>query len=53
VLTPHTAGISASSNAMMTRMATRNVLDVLAGRLSDTVINPEAVGGGRDVTSSP
>jgi phosphoglycerate dehydrogenase-like enzyme len=52
VLTPHTAGISATSNAMMTRTATRNVLDVLAGRLPDTVINPEAVGG-RDVTNSP
>jgi D-3-phosphoglycerate dehydrogenase len=43
VLTPHTAGISITSNAAMTRQATRSVLDVLAGRRPDTVINPEAL----------
>ena len=58
VLTPQTAGISGTSNATMTRMATRNVLDVPAGRCPDGVINPEALrvrtaqGGALDVACS-
>jgi hypothetical protein len=38
----------------MTRQATRSVLDVLAGRRPDTVINPEALGASapRDAANS-
>jgi phosphoglycerate dehydrogenase-like enzyme len=46
VLSPHIAGLSDQSIRVMTRQATRNVLDVLAGRFTDAVLNPEVLTGG-------
>lgn len=43
VLSPHIAGLSDESIRVMTRQATRNVLDVLAGRLTGAVLNPEVL----------
>ena len=43
IVTPHVAGNSHTSIAAMTAMATRSVLDVLAGRLPPAPVNPEAL----------
>ncbi len=46
VLSPHIAGLSEESIRAMTRQATRNVLDVLARRITPALLNPEVLGGG-------
>jgi phosphoglycerate dehydrogenase-like enzyme len=43
VLSPHIAGLSDGSIAVMVRQATRNLLDVLEGRPNNAVINPAAL----------
>jgi phosphoglycerate dehydrogenase-like enzyme len=53
VLSPHIAGLSDESIRVMTRQATRNVLDVLAGRLTDAVLNPEVLRRGQDLHHTP
>ncbi len=42
VLSPHIGGLSDRSIRGMTEQATQNVLDVLAGKVTDAVVNPEA-----------
>jgi phosphoglycerate dehydrogenase-like enzyme len=43
VLSPHIGGLSDVSIQQMTRQAARNVLDILAGRATPAVINPQAL----------
>jgi phosphoglycerate dehydrogenase-like enzyme len=43
VVTPHTAGLSDRSVSEMTRRATEAVLDVLAGRVPEGMVVPEAL----------
>lgn len=52
VLSPHIAGLSDLSIREMTRQAARNVLDILAGRNTPAIVNPQALdpGRGRSVT---
>jgi D-3-phosphoglycerate dehydrogenase len=45
VCSPHIGGLSDRSIGEMTRKATQNVLDVLNGRVSEAVVNPEAITG--------
>jgi phosphoglycerate dehydrogenase-like enzyme len=52
VLSPHIAGLSDESIRVMTRQATRNVLDVLAGKVTEAVLNPEVLTRGRARRSS-
>jgi D-3-phosphoglycerate dehydrogenase len=47
ILTPHVAGISASSQQLMLEMAVDSILDVLDGRDCPRVVNPEAMTNGR------
>ncbi len=47
VLSPHIAGISVYSQRMMLGMAVASLMDVIAGRPSPAVINPEAIGRAR------
>jgi D-3-phosphoglycerate dehydrogenase len=42
-LSPHIAGLSDQSIIAMTRHATRNIIDVLAGRSTQSAVNPEAL----------
>jgi phosphoglycerate dehydrogenase-like enzyme len=42
VLSPHIGGLSDVSIQQMTRQAARNVLDILAGRATAAIVNPEA-----------
>jgi phosphoglycerate dehydrogenase-like enzyme len=42
VLSPHIGGLSDSSIQEMTRQAARNVLDILAGRTTPAIVNPQA-----------
>jgi phosphoglycerate dehydrogenase-like enzyme len=46
VLSPHIGGLSDSSIQEMTRQAARNVLDILAGRTTPAIVNPQALDGG-------
>jgi phosphoglycerate dehydrogenase-like enzyme len=48
VLSPHIAGISVYSQRMMLGMAVASLMDVIAGRPSSAVVNPEAIGRARD-----
>jgi phosphoglycerate dehydrogenase-like enzyme len=43
VLSPHIGGLSDSSIQEMTRQAARNVLDILAGRATPAIVNPQAL----------
>jgi len=43
ILTPHTAGYSEQSVADLYRLACQTAVEVLEGRLPNTVVNPEAV----------
>jgi D-3-phosphoglycerate dehydrogenase len=43
IMSPHIAGLSHRSIEAMTQQATRAVLDVLAGRLPEHPVNPEAM----------
>ncbi|MGH2744111.1 MAG: phosphoglycerate dehydrogenase [Gammaproteobacteria bacterium] len=43
VLSPHIAGLSHASIALMTRQATKSILDTLAGRVTPAVRNPAAL----------
>ncbi len=43
VLSPHTGGLSDDSIVTMTRRASQNVIDVLAGRTTEAMLNPGAV----------
>lgn len=43
VLSPHIGGLSDGSIQEMTRQAARNVLDILAGRRTPAIVNPEAL----------
>lgn len=43
IVSPHNAGLSVRSIAEMTARATASVIDVLAGRVPDNVINPAAL----------
>jgi D-3-phosphoglycerate dehydrogenase len=52
VLSPHIAGLSDESIRVMTRQATRNVLDVLAGKVTEAVLNPEVLTSTRARRSS-
>jgi phosphoglycerate dehydrogenase-like enzyme len=45
VLSPHIGGLSDASIQQMTRQAARNVLDILAGRATPAIINPQALDG--------
>ena len=47
VISPHVAGLSTVSVAEMTRRATQAVLDVVAGRPVEHLVNPEALEGVR------
>lgn len=47
VLSPHIAGISIYSQRMMLEMAVSSLLDVIAGRPSAAVVNPDAIGRSR------
>jgi D-3-phosphoglycerate dehydrogenase len=41
VVTPHMAGLSTESKMTMFELSTQNLLDVLAGRRPDSVLNPK------------
>jgi D-3-phosphoglycerate dehydrogenase len=45
VLSPHIGGLSDASIQQMTRQAARNVLDILAGRATPAIVNPQALDG--------
>jgi len=47
LLSPHNAALSDASVTQMTQMATDSVIDVLAGRLPQHVVNPEVFEGVR------
>jgi phosphoglycerate dehydrogenase-like enzyme len=47
VLSPHTGGLSDDSIVAMTRRASQNVIDVLAGRTTEAMLNPDALRNSR------
>jgi phosphoglycerate dehydrogenase-like enzyme len=46
ILSPHVAGIGVDTQQAMLEMAVRSVLDVLAGREPDGLLNPQALRNG-------
>src|SRR3989338_1235076 len=44
VLTPHTASATVEARSAMSELAARNILDVLAGKRPEAIVNPEVWG---------